>query len=623
MSSLTLQMQNVNVKRVAAEAALLFALGAALGFVFLPGTAKADPQTSTGSCSTPIDDLGAFVNDINGITGAAGAGASGKYGSLSGCLNAESMQGQIDKLSADKRKQLAGELLTALGDPALMNDAGAQTRANALGMLTGLAKKGLASGDDYYFNALMEAANNEKDPNLRRQAALNLDSLTGSMNAAQKKAVDGLTSAYMPKDPPYDTIFGKDGKKTDINYVIHGGDDTFSDGDWENVAKQNGATVKKIGPGRSLEITYKVKPDDPTGKLKPVTFHIKVMDEASGGFQDLRVFNDMNNADIPMESYSYHSQYGRALRESMENAPKSSGLDKVFLLGSCKGKVFRARAARLYPNAQFISTIDSEYFYDMSRSQFTFMKSFANRESWDQIRRRMNSTSGLLHEDNYIFPDDRRQLSYLDTDGDGIPDRYDPIFNYGLKDAPKVANDFTPREPVAGPCALSGDRVSFAVNVADGMLGYSTAISGIEGKWVPDGWGDYDKNGPAFTFTKGKNANGDDVWFVKGNPAYSHLDDNGIVAAALHDMTMQYRTSQHSGPATTDDKLDALAQAAQEFEAWDGYGDWDNFQKKYGVDGHDFSFWDLTSKIDHEDGVTPDTLKWMNDQLHAAPGGTN
>ena len=229
----------------------------------------------------------------------------------------------------------------------------------------------------------------------------------------------------------------------------------------------------------------------------------------------------------------------------------------------------------------------------------------------------MNYQSGLLHTDNYNFPDDRRQLSYLDTDGDGIPDQYDTIFNYGLKDAPKVSNDFTPKEPVAGACALSGDRVSFAVNVANGIIGYSTYATNLEGKFIPNGWGPYDPNGPVFTFTKGKDVNGNDVQFVKGNPAYSHLDDNAIEGAALHDITLAGQAAKHAdGKPTEDDQLAALAMGQKEFSAWDGYGTFDNFQKKYGVGGHEFSSWDLDSHIDHENGVTPDTVKWMHDQLH-------
>ena len=603
------------MKKILSQAALLFAIGSALGFIFVPAAAHADPSVSTGSCSSPIDDLGKFVGDINALTG---ANTAGKYGSLSGCIDSESAATQIAKLDPAKRKQLAGELLTALNDPSLQNAAGQQTRANALGLLTGLAKAGLAGGDSYFFDALKEAADVEKDPTLRRQAVLNLDGLRGSMSAAQKAATQPLVDEFLPKMPPYASMFGADGKKTDINYVIHGGDDTFSaGGDWEGVAKANGATVKKIGPGRSIEITYKVTPDDPTGKLKAVTYHVKVLDDASGGFSNLRAFENMNDGSIPVEAYSYHSQYGRALRETMDNAPVGTGAGKLFLLGSCKGNVFRARTARLYPNAQLISTIDSEYFYDMSRSQFTFMKSFANRESWDQIRRKMNYQSDLLHTDNYNFPDDRRQLSYLDTDGDGIPDQYDTVFNYGLKDAPKVAADFTPREPVAGPCALSGDRVSFAVNVANGIIGYSTYATGLEGKFIPNGWGAYDKNGPAFTFTKGKDVNGKDVFFVKGNPAYSHLDDNAIEAAALHDITLAGQAAKHAdGKPTEDDQLAALAMGEKEFSAWDGYSYWDAYQKKYAVGGHSFSNWDLDSHIDHEDGVTPATVKWMHDQLH-------
>ena len=44
------------------------------------------------------------------------------------------------------------------------------------------------------------------------------------MNADQKKKAAGLFEEFFPKNPPYDAIFGADGKKTEVNYVIYGGD---------------------------------------------------------------------------------------------------------------------------------------------------------------------------------------------------------------------------------------------------------------------------------------------------------------------------------------------------------------------------------------------------------------
>lgn len=561
-------------------------------------------QPADPGCAIPIDDLGNFVGAINDITGGRG---EAKYGSLGGCLDAAGTATRVNGLSAARRRELSGQLVTALGDAELAGDAGRQSRANALALLTELAKNG---GEP--LDALIEAAQNEKDSALRRQAALNLDRLTGEMTADQKKAAAALREEFFPTAPPYDAIFGENGDKTEVNYVIYGGDDTFAHGDWESVARQNGATVKKVEPGRSLEITYTVTPDDPTGDLKPVTWKIQVLDEASYGFSSLRVYEHMNDPDYPILAYSYHSQYGRALRESMANAPESEGLKKVFLLGSCKARVFRSRTNRLYPEASLISTVDSEYFYDMSRSQFEMMEAYTNRENWDQIRRRMSyGDAGLLNNDNYQFPNDRRALESLDADSDGIPDSRDTVFNTGLAEPESRARDFSPREPRASnaTCGLSGDRISYAVGAANGIIGYSSYAGHLEDKFFADGWSEYDPDGPAFSFTKQP----DGTWLVKQNPAYSHMDDTAAVAALLHGMTINGLSN--GGTPTLDQKIAATAMGAKVLDAWSGSGYWDEFQKKYGIDGKTLSMWDVTAKIDHDNGVTRTTIDHIKKKL--------
>lgn len=564
-------------------------------------------QPAEPGCAIPIDDLGNFVGAINDITGDRG---DAKYGSLGGCIDAAGVSSRIRGLSAEKSQQLAGQLVTALGDAELAGDKGKQSRANALALLTDLAKKG---GEP--LDALLEAAANEKDADLRRQAAINLDRMTGVMDADQKKKAAALFEEFFPKNPPYEAIFGANGDKTEVNYVIYGGDDTFAHGDWESVARQNGATVKKVEPGRSLEITYTSTPDDPTGNLKPVTWKIKVLDEASYGYSSLRAFEHMNDPDYPIMAYSYHSSYGRALRESMENAPKSEHLKKVFLLGSCKAQVFRSRTNRLYPEASLISTIDSEYFYDMSRSQFEMMQAYTNRESWEQIQRRMASgSSGLLNSDNYQFPNERRQLEALDADSDGIPDSRDTIFNTGLATPDLKPRDYSPREPVASAkCGLSGDGLSFAVLAANGIIGYSSYAGTLEGKFKADGYGEYDANGPPFSFKKQP----DGTWLVKQNPAFSHMDDTAAVSALLHGMTITGLAN--GGTPTLDQQIAATAMGAKVLDSWSGSGNWTEYQKKYGIPGKTLSMYDVTAKIHHDNGVTRETIDYIRTKI-AEPG---
>src|SRR5205814_2202156 len=139
------------------------------------------------------------------------------------------------------------------------------------------------------------------------------------------------------------------------------------------------------------------------------------------------------------------------------------------LLGSCKANMFRARVARLYRSASLISTIDSENFHDMSRSLFKTLDLFTDRASWEEIREAMNrSGAGLFHTDNYVFPHDRRRLDHEDSDGDGVADRRDPVFHTGLQTPPSTsAGGYAAKTPVADPCHLVGDKVGFAVTMAN------------------------------------------------------------------------------------------------------------------------------------------------------------
>lgn len=593
----------------------VLAASLALSFLAASGSAVAQPTSQPiESCSEPITNLGQFVNDIAALTGGQPS-STAKYGPLLSCLDATSASRQVGALSAAKRKALTGQLLTALKDPSLTP----QGKANAVGLLTELARKGLSergAAGEYYFDALVEAAEAETDPVLRRQAALNLDSLSGSLTAAQKAKSQGLVDEFLSPKPPYETLFGANGEKTEVEWVIHGGDDTFAHGDWESVAASKGATIEKTGPGQSFLMTYTVTPDDPTGRLKPITYKVKVLDD-SGSYSSLRAFGEMGNPNVAVEAYSYHSQYGRALRESLANAP-ASNLKKLYLLGACKAKVFRSRAARLYPNADFISTIDSEYFYDMSRSQMAMMEEFANRSTWEQIRRKMNrSGAGLLHTDNYQFPDDRRQLDHLDTDSDGIPDRLDTIMNFEITPATEGTSGFAPAAPVATDCTLNGDRLVYAATVANGIIGYSSKSSHLEDKFVSAGWGPYRADGPMFTFTEGKNAAGEKVFNVKTNPAYSHLDDTAMAAAMLHEFALKgLSDARRDKKPTEEDRIVALALGAKVMDAWSGSRSWNDYQTKFSTFDEKLNFWDVTSKIDHDNGVTRTTVDHITKLLH-------
>ncbi len=591
----------------------------------LPLVSATTAQAAPGDCAQPIGSLSTFVRDLAAITGGS-APHGARYGTLGECLDVGRARAEIAGKSPRARKQLAGKLLTALADPRLRNDAGRQARANAVALLTELARAALAARDPdatFFVDCLLEAASKENDALLRRQLAINVDGLSARMNAAQKRKAAGLLEEYFPSSPPYAEIFGADGEKTEVNYVIYGGDDTFDYGNWDDVARDYGATLKKTGRGRGLELTYTVTPDDPTGRLKPVTFKIKVLDDASRSWDDLRAFDRMDEADYPLLAYSYHSQYGRALRESMAEAPADAGFKKVFHLGSCKAKVFASRTARLFPSAHLIATIETEYFVDMSRSQMAMMKGYANRETWDQIARRLNGwEAGLSQDDNYLFPNDRRHLEYRDTDADGIPDRWDTVLNVRMRDPSSVdAGGFSPRRNVGrAGCDLSGDRLSYAVPVANGIIGYSSYAGHVADTFIAAGWGSFDKDGPIFTFERGKDPRGKAVNFVKTNPAYSHLNDDALVAAMVREFTLKGLADGNGGTPSLDDRIAAYALGASVLDNWDADDSYDAYQAKFGFEERSLDMKTVLRKIDHDRSVTRETVDYIKSKLQGGNG---
>src|SRR5688500_18458132 len=136
-------------------------------------------------CSSSIDNLGELVADLDDILGVRG---EGEYGALSGTLDRDSVRAKISGLSAEKRRELAGKLLTIAQDESLTGECSKdQVRYNAGMVLFELANAETdAAKKQYFIDCLIAATKAEKDPAAQRQMALNLDKLTSSMSDAQK-----------------------------------------------------------------------------------------------------------------------------------------------------------------------------------------------------------------------------------------------------------------------------------------------------------------------------------------------------------------------------------------------------------------------------------------------------
>lgn len=553
--------------------------------LFAAGSVHASP-VSSGVCGLDPDEAGKLFQNLDAILAA----------NPDGTVDVDAMAANAAKLSASDRDRLASDLLALMADPdrAKAKDCdGKQPRYDAEAVLASLAANMPPSKRAALAGSLAELAKNEKDSSLRRQMALDLERLGN----------DALSGELSPETPPYQAIFGANGDKDVVHVNIHAGAETFEDAGYLGVFRPLGATVTKHSE-HDWTIHWKVTPDDPTGRLKPVTYEIHIKDEFQDDFSNFDMFRDMKKESPEIEMYDFHSQYGSALDESLRDAAKNPDAQKLYILAACKSKVFTSRAQGLYPKTHFVTTEDGEYFSDTPRMLAKALQALANRESYSQLLREL--TANDLN--NYHLPNDRQQLEYLDLDGDGIADSRDTRLSCSLV-VTQHLDSFAPKDPPAPALALAGEKVLHAVTVANGVIGYNQQIgSRFEDKFVSDGWGDADPNGPLETFTPAKDAKGHAIWKVKVNAAYSHLSDLALGSALTHDFALFGATNGGRNAPTLDDRILAFETGVDLLGAWDPDAKiWDAYQAKYNL-GKDIDWWTANSALSHEDGATPETI---------------
>lgn len=573
------------------------------GLVLASLLALAPSARADVGCAREIGSTAAFVESLKDLFGRSTSGRSPRV-ALGGTIDPDVLAQNARSLSPAERTRLAREMLGVLVDPALAKAATCEekrVRYNALATLVQLVKNAPKAERASLFDCLLEAARVERDPALRRQMEIDLDRLAGSASPASRKEAAALVEEVLPPSPPYESIFGADGKRTDVNMVIHAGAETFR-APYAGAFRRAGAKITKHTP-TDWTIDYTVTPDDPTGKLAPVTFHIRLVDHWKDDFANLDVFRNMDKADPQIEMFDFHSQYGNALDESMEDAKTNAGAKKLFILAACKSKVFASRAAAKYPKTQFVTTRDGEYFSDTPPMVVKMLTNIANRATWAQLNRELVANDLT----NYHLPNDRAQREYVDSDADGIADEYDEALTCGLK---KVAakNTFAPAVAAGDRLTLQGEKVLHAVTVANGLIGYNPAVVRWEDTFVSDGWGPADPAGPLVTFTPAKNAKGRNITKVRVNAAYSHLSDLALATALTREATLYASSNGRPETATIEAKIRAFETATDLISAWDPDGViWDAFQAEYNL-GKDLTFSFATNALDHDDGANAETI---------------
>lgn len=460
-----------------------------------------------------------------------------------------------------------------------------QALANAAALMDSLLGSAMDARDDhqYIVDALLQLANDAKDPMLRRQIALNL----WRRGLADKDDnVKALVEEYLPPAPDYGLIF-PDGA-TEINAVLHSGDDGFKHSKFKDVFERAGAEVEEEANG-DLTVTYKVKPDDPA--LPEITWNITIRD---AGWPPRGVLDDFNDDSVNVGMYGNHSQLGTSIDTALARTAKNAESTDLHWMDACKSKVFASRLTQAFPKAHIIYTKDSEYFHDMPLAFQRGLVSLSNHYDYKQMDRYAGSGS-LYRGHNYIYPHDDSKFTYFDQDNDGVPDSEDRIY------------DVDPGH--------DGELGSRAVHIANTYMGYSGAYGkSSEDDYRPDGVFDGTPGGPYTQITERRDAYGDKKFFVKFSDEVLSMDKSQRTASIAAEMAKHYgvehRWSEEKNQAG------AFLVGAAVYDVWSGSG-YDQYNDTY-LSDVDINKWDLGKHLDDHDFVTSsklnDFVKYIRDQ---------
>lgn len=377
--------------------------------------------------------------------------------------------------------ELQSRQLRASGSVVLLSVAEAQqARSSKEGKAT--RKRALELG--------LQMLEQESDPLLAERMAINLDwlipSLPPELQARARKAME----AWIPAAPPYDAWFA-DGKNTLVVDWKCGPE--FLSG-WVRRLQEEKFVLETDGGSFGESILAR------TFVVKELSTTVRI----TIGPERSNVFRKMNNASVHLIGYDGHSDWGRKIPRSLTGAPPAQGA-KVIMYLLCCGKQILQRVRDIYPRTPLITTFNSSRFthdfrYSEDFSAFiNVMQGIARRETWAQIRDRVNKDWYNNPEANYLFPNEALLMARsLDRDHDGQADMFDKLIDYNtFAVAADARAEFTPRVPETPASKLVGTRLHFGVQVFHTLCHFNQLLEPFtkDLRVFSEGW--FDPNEPA------------------------------------------------------------------------------------------------------------------------------
>ncbi len=364
-------------------------------------------------------------------------------------------------------------------------------RAAALGLIEAAARRAGALGEAETAQALtLGLTSLAKQEPFRPLRDFTLDRSLSLAEAHQLPEIEGVRSLLYPAAPPY-AKWLRDGVVRATMYVDNdgarrGGVISFFEDSlgFKRIENTDGSTTMKrlAAAGKPpIEVTI---PATPKGAPPPA------------------LFEKMGDPSTDIIIYSGHAGYGRNVEDSLSKAVSASGEGKLVVLLQCSGESSAEGVARVFPDAQMISTTHSTDVHYAEALLTGLVKGIDAQAGYDAIRSGANESfnrwlaadtvrnPGLNHADyveapietHYFYPNQREAfIKYLDRDHDGVKDLSDSVFNVVAPRRTDASGGYDPLDPGMPLHRLDGSALSASIDQLNLVARYAKLPQGLLG----------------------------------------------------------------------------------------------------------------------------------------------
>lgn len=436
------------------------------------------------------------------------------------------------------------------------------------------------------FEAYTKAAQEETNPLLKDSMLFNLDRLAGNLPSALRDKADALVEANAPTKPPYEKWFSDGDNTVKVDFSNGMGEGFVED----NIKFFEGRGFEKVGGTDKMPVLRKTYMEN--GVETNIELHFR--------HNRTDMFNKVDEEDFDMAIYSGHSSWGRNVRKSLERISQGDGDGKVIMTNLCVGKGELQQMKDKFPNAQMITTFNSEYFRQggTAESHFVmdeFFQGIAERRGYEDIAENAREANPWSYEhrreegidNNFIFPSDvktRRQV--LDADHDGQADVFDRMVNFNSFDVQTdTAREFEAIPPGRDADMLVGTKIHFAAQSTNRVSVYNEFLNHRNGdaEVTPGGYHEpVEGESGLFRFEREG-----DIVNMSMNANYAHMSEESLRMASAFEYS-QFKSTESNWPLhnKTDNILHSLVLASQSLNTDAGYRDravWSEFLKAYNL----------------------------------------